>query len=678
VLSSIGSGFSPSGIAVGDGAVWVAENTENDVMRIDVKSGAQSTIPVGQGPAGIAFGTGGVWVTNSEDGTVTRLDPVTGAARATIGVGSDPVGIAVGAGSVWVADSGGGTVSRIDPTTDRTVATVHVGDNPTGVTVADGRVWVSVEQSAAPLLTSAGRGGVARVPIQSDEDFLNLDPAHSSFGSDAAQILYATCAELLSYPDAPAPEGERLVPEVARSLPTIGDGGRTYTFTIRPGYRFSPPSNQPVTAQTFKDTIERTFSPHELTSIPPFSIDDIVGARPYEQGKAKHISGVVARGDTLTIQLTSPAGDLEARLATPNLCAVPPSTPVSRQGIPGIPMAGPYYIAAYAPGRLLILKRNPNYHGPRPHHLGAIEYEIGPDGSQAARSVEAGTADYFSDQLYTGDFPPDLIPRLRDRYGPGSPAAKAGHQRFFENPQAGLGSFGIALNAGRPLFHDANVRRAVAYALDRTALAANDIPGFGGTRVTDQLLTPGFPGYAPVDAYPSHPDLAEARRLMHGHGGGVAVLWLPPGSEQLAAVVERDLAPIGIQVVPKTFPVGQWLAAIRTAGAAYDMTTGVGGGAYADPQSVLESFDPATIPQDNFSRFDDPAFTRRLHAAERLTGPARYRAYASLDAELTRDEAPFVTYEYTLSGDFFANRMGCETYQPIYGIDLAALCVRRP
>ena len=28
--------------------------------------------------------------------------------------------------------------------------------------------------------------------------------------------------------------------------------GRTYTFTIRTGFRFSPPSNQPVTAQTFK------------------------------------------------------------------------------------------------------------------------------------------------------------------------------------------------------------------------------------------------------------------------------------------------------------------------------------------------------------------------------------------------------------------------------------------
>jgi hypothetical protein len=27
--------------------------------------------------------------------------------------------------------------------------------------------------------------------------------------------------------------------------------------------------------------------------------------------------------------------------------------------------------------------------------------------------------------------------------------------------------------------------------------------------------------------------------------------------------------------------------------------------------------------------------------------------------------------------DFFSARMGCESYQPVYGIDLAALCIRR-
>lgn len=674
VVSRTGTGFSPSGIAVGGGSVWVAENTENQITRIDPGGSTPTAIPVGEGPIGVAVGAGGVWVTNSTGGTVTRIDPTSGSAQATITVGKSPVGIAVGAGSVWVANSGSGTVSRIDPKTNRVVKTIRLGESPTGITVADGRVWVTVQQNVTALLASAGPGGVVRVPIQSDQDFLNADPAVAN-STDVLQILDATCAMLLNYPDKPAPAGDQLVPEVARSLPTISDGGRTYTFTIRAGYRFSPPSNEPITAQTFKNTIERTFNPRELTSLPPFSIDDIVGASAYERGTASHISGVIAKGDTLTIHLTQPAGDLPARLASLALCAVPSSTPTSRQGVPDIPMAGPYYIAAYSPGRLLVLKRNPNYHGSRPHYFGAIEYEIGPGVVQAEQQVESGRADYFSSQFFIATLPPSLISRLRARYGPGSSPARTGYQRYFENPQSLSGPFGFSLNTSRPLFRNVNVRRAVAYAIDRTALAVIDTKTFGAVRVTDQFLTPGLPGYRPANIYPPRPDLARARRLARGHGG-VAVLYLPPGDDQLASVVERDLAPIGIQVVAKTFPVGVWLTKIRTAGEPYDIVPGVVGASYADPESALNSFDPATIPLGNLSRFDDPTYTRKLRAAERLTGPARYRAYATLDAELTRDAAPAVSYDYTLSGDFFSARIGCEIYQPLYGMDLAALCLR--
>ena len=51
---------------------------------------------------------------------------------------------------------------------------------------------------------------------------------------DGAPIEYAICSTLLNYPDAPGPAGLRLVPDAARAVPTVSDGGRTYTFVIRP------------------------------------------------------------------------------------------------------------------------------------------------------------------------------------------------------------------------------------------------------------------------------------------------------------------------------------------------------------------------------------------------------------------------------------------------------------
>ena len=44
------------------------------VTRLDIASGDQRSIFVGEKPFGIAYGRGAVWVTNNGDDTVTRID----------------------------------------------------------------------------------------------------------------------------------------------------------------------------------------------------------------------------------------------------------------------------------------------------------------------------------------------------------------------------------------------------------------------------------------------------------------------------------------------------------------------------------------------------------------------------------------------------------------------------
>ena len=63
-------------------------------------------------------------------------------------------------------------------------------------------------------------------------------------------IEYATCAKLLNYPDKAGIAGATLQPEVAESMPTVSNGDKTYTFTVRDGFKFSPPSGALVTAMT--------------------------------------------------------------------------------------------------------------------------------------------------------------------------------------------------------------------------------------------------------------------------------------------------------------------------------------------------------------------------------------------------------------------------------------------
>ena len=62
-----------------------------------------SDLTVGDGPVDVAVGAGAVWVANSRDGTVSRIDPQSKKVVATIHVGGSLRGIAVGAGAVWVS-----------------------------------------------------------------------------------------------------------------------------------------------------------------------------------------------------------------------------------------------------------------------------------------------------------------------------------------------------------------------------------------------------------------------------------------------------------------------------------------------------------------------------------------------------------------------------------------------
>jgi YVTN family beta-propeller protein len=662
----------PAAVAIADdGAVWVTDTDADNVTRVD-PTGLLTQVPVGSGPTGIAVGDGAVWVADSLDDTVERISLATNSVTTTIPVGRSPSGVAFGAGSVWVANSGDGTVTRIDPASDKVVARIAVGGSPQAITVADGRAWVTVDApTSTPPNVSSG-GGTLRIEAQfwgnAMDPTLGLDPALATLPA-SWELLYATCAKLLNYPDKNGPAGTRLIPEVAQSLPVRSPDGQTYTFKIRSGFRFSPTSNQPVTAQTFKATIERTLAPAMHSYFDQY-FGDIVGADAYMVGRAKHVTGVVASGDTLTIRLLRPVPDLPSRLALPGFCAVPPDTPKNPQVERVIPAAGPYYVSSYLPGREIVLTRNPNYRGSRPHRLARIDILAGVPDRRAVAGVEAGTADYAP--LGLGSAKDGLLAaQLAASYGPSSSAAKRGHQQYFVSPQMGLDDF--VLNTHRPLFSNPRTRLAASYATDRQALA--QLGDFGGPlpdRPADHYLPPGIPGYQATHAYPLTPDLRKARALAPGRGQ-TAVLYtcnVYP-CDKTAQILKDDLAAIGLGVVVKSFSVRTMFGRELTPGEPFDIGYFPFAADYPDPAGMLNPLLDNSAP---YPAFADPTYQRRLADAARLSGPQRYLTYGKLDLDLARSAAPLIAYGNPQTADFFAARVGCQTFG-VYGLDLAALCI---
>ena len=391
----------------------------------------------------------------------------------------------------------------------------------------------------------------------------------------------------------------------------------------------------------------------------------------YEAGKAKHISGISVRGNTLTVRLTGVSPDIVSRLAQPLFCPVPLGTPVEATGVNTVSSAGPYYVAAYRPEQGAVLKRNPNYHGSRPHAFDEIDYETSTGPEQNVREIEAGTAD-FAD---VGNLPGGQIASLAARYGPDSPAARAGRQRFFVNPL--LGFVYLALNTSRPLFANADLRKAVNYALDRRAIASEP-----SSQPTDHYLTPGISGYRDRHVYPLTPDLARAKRLARGHGGR-AVLYAAsaPADRELAKLIKAELAPIGIDVQIKAFTAPGIGHVAGRRGAPFDMALTAWFVGYPDPANILNYlFNGRSIratANSNLSYFDDPNYNRKLAAAARLSGSQREAAYQALEADLLRNAAPAASLFNAAQSEFFSARIGCQVYQPVYQIDLAALCLKQ-
>ena len=115
----------------------------NSVGRIGGTGALDRAVDVGQSPAGIAYGHAALWVANEGDRTVSRVDPRAGRVVQTVDVGAAPNAVAVTGDDVWVVNGGDGTVSRVSARTDRVVQTVKVGNLPSAIAGAAGGVWVA-------------------------------------------------------------------------------------------------------------------------------------------------------------------------------------------------------------------------------------------------------------------------------------------------------------------------------------------------------------------------------------------------------------------------------------------------------------------------------------------------------------------------------------------------------
>ena len=147
----------------------------------------------------------------------------------------------------------------------------------------------SSSNSSASTSTTPVKGGTMTVTFQGEPT--GLDPA-IAWEVESNCIQKLTYQTLLSYAPTTGEAGTKLVGDAATEVPTaanggITQGGKVYTFHIKPDLKFAPPVNRTVTAEDFKYSIERMLKSPLAPAT--YFYTGITGAQDFIAGKAKDV-----------------------------------------------------------------------------------------------------------------------------------------------------------------------------------------------------------------------------------------------------------------------------------------------------------------------------------------------------------------------------------------------------
>src|SRR2546430_15688617 len=207
----------------------------------------------------------------------------------------------------------------------------------------------SAHKQSAPSGSVAKKGGILKASLTVGIE--NIDPQRSYYVPES-QYEWLTQRPLLNFAHAQGARGYRLLNEGAKSY-TVSRDGRTYTFHIRAGMRFS--NGQPVTAANYKHALMRILNPAVGSPIASFLTDpssvNIVGAIAYNTTGKGSVGGIRTTGKyTLILKLIKANALLPTLMAMIETGATPLSFPMKPITSPkSVVSAGAHYLSCYTP-----------------------------------------------------------------------------------------------------------------------------------------------------------------------------------------------------------------------------------------------------------------------------------------------------------------------------------------
>ncbi|HEV2676123.1 MAG TPA: peptide ABC transporter substrate-binding protein [Aliidongia sp.] len=457
-------------------------------------------------------------------------------------------------------------------------------------------------------------------------DVTSLDP--HLIGNEYETVVAADLFEGLTVygPDA------AILPGAAAGW-DVSDDGMTYLFHLRPGLAWSDGSD--LSAMDFVYSFRRALDPK--TGAPYNEIlYPILGAEAFATGRTPdpQTLGVDAPDPaTIRIRLERPAAFLPAILAHSMAFPVPRAA-IERWGTDWTRPEhfvgnGPFVVREAVPQAQLTFERNRHFREPDAVALDRVRWIV--------MGEEASYKAFRTGEVELAALPARLLPEARRGLAPSL------HEQHV------LAAHYVDINMTRaPLAADGRLRRALALALDQTAIETKVVKdgGVGGF----SIVPDGIPRYRPArEAFADQPmaeRLAAARRLWAEAGYGTQrplklelmiddVASYALEAKAIAALWQTALP--GLRVV---IDVNEYQVVTgRLVRHEYDLALSSWSADFPDPWNFLAPWrsDAGTA---NVVGYSNPAFDRLLDEASLLLDPAaRMARLAAAEQVLLADDA---------------------------------------
>jgi peptide/nickel transport system substrate-binding protein len=495
------------------------------------------------------------------------------------------------------------------------------------------------------------KGGVLNITYKSFPDYMDPALSYTAEGWSAMGEVYIP---LLTYKHAEGAEGAEVVPGLAKEMPKISNGGRTYTLFLRPGLKYS--NGKPVKASDFTYAVERVFKVNSGGS--PF-YTKIVGAEKFAETKEGGIPGIKTNDKTgeIVINLVTPSGTFTNELGLMFVAPVPPDTPDEDLSANPPPGTGPYMITEVEGKNAWEYERNPYW--AKANSKAMPEYPTGlVDGAKVdvirndetqVNDIEQGKYNWMQNPV-----PASRYAQVKEKY--------EGSQ-FRVDPT--ISTYYFWMNTTQPPFDDLKVRQAVNYAIDPAAL---ERIYSGQIKASHQILPEGMPGHKSINLYPHNMGKAK-EMLAAAHPSDMDItVWTDNESpnKEAGEYYEGVLKEMGFDTKLKVINADNYFTVIGNLSTP-DLDTGWSDW-FQDYPHPNDFFQPllageSILPtnNNNFAQIDEPSLNKEMkELSEEQLGPEQEKKYEEMDQKFM-ELAPWAPYGQRTLDTFVSSDINLES-----------------